>query len=90
MYPAWYTYYEVRHFKKSFVTAMHDQLNQGKDSLEPNVGLGQVIVENFDTDLSSTNGRISTHEMAILEMHSFSTNNARADTIPRIEELPLR
>ena len=59
------SYKEYRRFKKSASQAAVSNLNlTGISNAEE--GLVQAIVDNFDADISSQNGRQSTHSLAIL------------------------
>ena len=60
------SYYEVLRFKKSAaVAAVSNSTLQG---ISINNGLIQMVVDNFDADISSQNGKISTHSLAMLIM----------------------
>ena len=59
------TYSELRRLKKSAaLTAVQDKTTTGISNAED--GLVQVIVDNFDADISSQNGKVSTHSLAVL------------------------
>ena len=52
-------------------------------------GLVQIVVENFDADLSSPNGKVSTHDLAIIETNSQPPTNVISNTIPRISKADM-
>ena len=59
------TYDELLRFKKSAaVAASSSPTLQGIS--DSNSGLIQVVVDNFDADISSQNGKLSTHSLAVL------------------------
>ena len=83
------SYDEVLRFKHSLAYAKYHQI---QDVLEPHIdmdGLVQVVVDNFDAELSSPNGLVSTHALALLETHSIEPANVVSDTIPRISKADM-
>jgi len=50
------------------------------------VGMIQTVVDNFDADIASQNGKVSTHSVAMLMTQSVttSTEETRSDTFKRI------
>ena len=59
------TYDELQRFKKSAAVAASASANkQGISDCKE--GLIQVVIDNFDADISSQNGKISTHSLAML------------------------
>jgi len=60
------TYSEMRHFKKSAARAsVEDREHSGLSRSE--VGLVQAVADNSDADISSQNGKSSTHSFAVGE-----------------------
>ena len=60
-------YDEVLHFKKSAaVAALKDSSVHGISKAEN--GLVQIVVDSFDDDISSPNGKLSTHSLATIIM----------------------
>ena len=59
------SYDEVLRFKKSAAVsaAVYSRLQGISDARH---GLVQVVVDNFDTDISSPNGKLSTHSLAMI------------------------
>ena len=80
------SYDELLQFKRSFAVAKYNQMCSTRQQPISVEGLVQVIVDNFDAELSSPNGLLSTHEMAIIEMHSTVPEHQVTDTIPRISK----
>ena len=78
------SYDEIRRFKKSAaVAAAADPSVHGISSAES--GLVQTIVDNFDADIHSPNGKLSTHSLAmILTQPSSPGNDQDAETIVRL------
>ena len=76
--------YEILRFKKSAaVVAAKDPSVHWISSAES--GLVQTIVDNFDADIHSPNGKLSTHSLAmILTQPSTPGNETDADTIDRL------
>ena len=59
------SYDELLRFKSSAaVAASADMVKQGIS--DANDGLIQVVADNFDTDISSPNGKLSTHSLAMI------------------------
>ena len=87
------SYDEIRRFKKAAaVAAAPDPSVHGISSAES--GLVQTVVDNFDADIHSPNGKLSTHSLAmILTQPSSPGNDHDADTIVRLAhgdvKLPL-
>ena len=80
------SYDELLRFKRSSAVAKYNQMCSTRQQPISVEGLVQVIVDNFDAELSSPNGLLSTHEMAIIEMHSTVLEHQVTDTIPRISK----
>ena len=85
-----YSYDEILRFKKSAaVVAAKDPSVHGISSAES--GLVQTIVDNFDADIHSPNGKLSTHSLAmILTQPSTPGNETDADTIERLKHCDVR
>ena len=71
------SYDEVRQFKKSAAVAATESTNLTGIS-ESSPSMIQTIVDNFDADISSQNGKLSTHFLAIL-----MTQTADVETSPK-------
>ena len=71
------SYDEVRQFKKSAAVAATESTNLTGIS-ETSQSMIQTIVDNFDADISSQNGKLSTHSLAIL-----MTQTADVETSPK-------
>ena len=81
------SYDEVLRYKKSAAVAITKDSNLKiiKDSRE---GMVQVIVDNFDADISSPNGKLSTHSLAVIVAQKDSNQTVRGvDYIPRFRRL---
>ena len=84
------SYDEILRFKKSAaVVAAKDPSVRGISSAES--GLVQTIVDNFDADKHSPNGKMSTHSLAmILTQPSTPENETDADTIERLKHCDVK
>jgi hypothetical protein len=84
------SYDEVLRFKKSAaVAAAKDPSVHGISSAES--GFVQTIVDNFDADIHSPNGKLSTHSLAMILTQPSSVINVNDDdTIPRLKHDDLR
>ena len=78
------SYDELLRFKRSSAVAKYTQMCCQRQN--PVEGLVQVIVDNFDAELSSPNGLVSTHELATIETHSKTPSYTVSTTIPRISK----
>ena len=81
------SYDEVLRLKKSAaIAATSAPALQGISDTKP--GLIQVVVDNFDADISSQNGKLSTHSLAVLVTQPAAPNESvesvKKDTIKRI------
>ena len=77
------SYDEILRFKKSAaVIASNDPSVHGISSAEG--GLVQTVVDNFDADIHSPNGKLSTHSLAMMLTQPASDRNHDADTIERL------
>jgi len=75
------SYDEVLRFKRSAAKAatMERSCHVISDASE---GLVQVVVDNFDAEISSQNGKVSTHSLAVLVTQPESPSDAdRIDVI---------
>ena len=66
------TYNELRRFRISAAVAM-DKDDQGIAQFDSNEGLVQVVADNFDTQISSQNGKKVTHGLAMIITQSGSS-----------------
>ena len=62
-----FTYDELLHFKRSAATCIA-QSKHNCNILDCGDGLVQIVGDNFDTNISSPNGKLSTHSLALLIM----------------------
>lgn len=83
------SYDELNRFKKSSAKAKYLQVCSERRQPSRADGLVQVIVDNFDANLSSPNGLVSTHEMATIETHSSLPTTEGPATIPRITKAEM-
>ena len=85
------SYDEVLRFRKSAATASKQVGSRGLvHTSQTGAGLVQVVVDNFDANISSQNGLRSTHALAVLltQTATCDTENSGLlpDTIPRIRK----
>jgi hypothetical protein len=80
------SYDEVLRFKRSSAVAKYMQICRERRRPVTVEGLVQVIVDNFDAELSSPNGLVSTHDLAILETQSQAPAEPVSAIIPRISK----
>ena len=80
------SYDELLRFKRSSAVAKYTQMCCQRQNPIHVEGLVQVIVDNFDAELSSPNGLVSTHELATIETHSKTPSYTVSTTIPRISK----
>ena len=79
------SYMEVLRFKKS--AAFYAAQNDNKIGISDcNSGLVQVVVDNFDADISSQNGKLSTHSLAMLVTQTQSNPEIMQSSIKRITQ----
>lgn len=85
------SYDEVLRFKKSAAIAASKSVTaQGLSSNEN--GLVQVVVDNFDADISSQNGKISTHSLAMLitqTLENDTTEHSNDNVIRRLNKAEM-
>ena len=82
------SYDEVLRFKHSAAKAATMERSYHGISDAPE-GLIQVVVDNFDAEISSQNGKLSTHSLAVLVTQPESPSDAdlcHRETIPRISK----
>ena len=82
------SYDEVLRFKRSAAKAatMERSYHGISDASE---GLVQIVADNFDAEISSQNGKLSTHSLAVLATQPESPSDAdmcHRETIPRISK----
>ena len=65
-----YAYDELLRFKRSSARAKYLKICSERRVPTTVNGIVQVIVDNFDTNLSSPNGLVSTNDMATIDTHS--------------------
>ena len=61
------SYDELRMYKKSFAVARYTKLKTEERAPVTVNGLVQIIADNFYADMSSPNGNISAHSLAMIE-----------------------
>ena len=83
------SYDELLRFKRSSAVAKYNQICSAHQHPVRVEGLVQVIVDNFDANLSSPNGMVSTHDLATIETHSKPPLEVLSDTIPRINKADM-
>ena len=81
------SYTEYRRFKKSAATAAAADLKMSGISSAAD-GLVQGIVDNFDAEISSQNGRQSTHSLAVLLTQHTQTCSEQEKAIQTIKRVP--
>ena len=73
------TYHELLCFKKSVAVAAAKNAEMTAISKAED-GLHQIVVDNFDADIASQNGKLSTHSLAVLltqfDVNTLKTNEA--------------
>ena len=83
------SYDEVLRFRKSAATASQQVTSRGLvNTSQSEAGLVQVVVDNFDANISSQNGLISIHVLAMLLTQTCETDEIAnmPDTIPRLRK----
>ena len=81
------SYDEILRFKKSAAIAATEEIDLTGISSEQS-GLVQVVADNFDADISSQNGKLSTHSLAILltQPEEKEAENKIRNTIKRVNK----
>ena len=78
-----YSYDELLRFKKSAaVAAATSPALQGISDSDS--GHVQVVLDNFDADISSQNGKLSAHSLAVLVTQPTSSNQLNIQTIKKL------
>ncbi|KAJ8018705.1 hypothetical protein HOLleu_43161 [Holothuria leucospilota] len=81
------TYDELLRFKKSAAAAAKNtELTAISDARE---GLVQVVVDNFDADIASQNGKVSTHSLAVLMTQPDISPCQNDREIPRLKKTEM-
>ena len=85
-YRVTYSYDELLRFKSSVaVAASADPVKQGIS--DANNCLTQLVVDNFDTDISFPNGKLSTHSLAMIIIQpTHEDDTPPNETIPRLKK----
>lgn len=83
------SYDEFLRFKRSSAVAKYLQVCSERQHPVHVDSLVQIIVDNFDAELSSPNGLVSTHELALIETHSKVPADTVDNTIPRISKADM-
>ena len=81
-------YDEILRFKKSTALAAKNNM-QLSGIHDGDCGLIQAVADNFDASISSQNGKLTTHSLAMLIAQPQSTareNQDTGETIPRISK----
>ena len=76
------TYDEWRRYERS--SAVARTINLKREERAPVDGLVQIIADNFNADMSSPNGNISTHSLAMIECFHVSNNTTEVVSLARI------
>ena len=77
------SYGELRLFKKSAAVAA-SRYFESHGIANHEDGLIQAIADNFDTNIHSPNGKLSTHSLAMIVTLPSRSNEVEEDTIPRM------
>lgn len=82
------SYDELRFRKSAAVAAASDVTHQAiSDATQ---GLVQVVADNFECDISSPNGKTSTHSLAMIIMQpSLNQDDTQAHDIPRLKKTEM-
>ena len=83
------SYEELLRFKQSSAVGKYLQICSQRRNPVSVEGLVQVIVDNFDAELSSPNGLVSTHELATIETHSKPLTDKVPGTIAHIRKTDM-
>ena len=80
-----YSYYEVLKFKSSAAAAAAENSKMIR-LVAPREGIVQVVADNFDANISSQNGLLSTHSLAMLVTVPETNDKSakRDDLFPRL------
>ena len=80
---------EFRRYKKSSAVARYTKLKAEEKNPVAISGLIQHIVDNFDAEMSSPNGKISTHAFAMIECYPETDNTDNVEYFPRIGKVDM-
>ena len=85
------SYDELLRFKRSSAVNKYNKICIAQQQPMRENRLVQVVVDNFDATLStsSPNGKVSTHDMATIEIHSKPPTEPVEHTIPRISKVDM-
>ena len=78
------SYDEFRRYKKSSAVARYTRLKAEEKNLVAISGLIQHIVDNFDAEMSSPSGKVSTHALAMIECYPETDNTDNVEYFPLI------
>ena len=78
------SYDEFRRYKKSSAVARYTRLKAEEKNPVAISGLIQHIVDNFDAEMSSPNGKVSTHALAMIECYPETDNTDNVEYFPLI------
>jgi len=76
------------HFKKSAAVAAATSSELTAIS-EVEDGLGQVVIDNFDAEIASQNGKLSTHSLAALLTQPSVSSTYQKHSIPRLQKTEM-
>lgn len=82
------TYDELLCFKKSVAVAAAKRAEMIAISKVED-GLVQVVVDNFDADIASQNGKLSIHSLAVLLTQPDANSQHQEHTIPRLKKTEM-
>lgn len=84
------SYDELRRFKKSSAVARYNVLREEEISPVPVNGLIQHFADNFDADMSSPNGKVSTHAIAMIECFPGNQRAGESEHFARIPKEEIK
>ena len=82
------TYDELLRFKKSVAVAAAKSAELTAISKVED-GLVQVVVDNFDADIASQNGKLSTHSLAVLLTQPAANSQHQEHNMPRLKKTEM-
>ena len=82
------TYDELLHFIKSVAVAAAKSTELTAISKVED-GLVQVVVDNFDADIASQNGKLSTHSLAVLLSQPDANSQQQEHSIPQLKKTDM-
>ena len=83
------SYDELRRYKKSSAVARYTKLREEERTPVTVSGLVQHIADNFDAEMSSPNGKISTHSLAMIECFTETDVTIESESFPRISKAEM-